>query len=142
MWYIQTNNNSISVFEPTEEELNQYYGFVYEIIELSTGKRYIGKKFFWNKKILPITKTRKRRKRALVESDWRDYYGSSTEVQSLVEQNGKDNYNRIILRLCKTKGECSYYEAKYQFENDVLLRDDYYNEFIGCKIHSKHVKGK
>ena len=28
---------------------------------------------------------------------------------------------------------------KFQFDNEVLLRDDYYNEFIGCKIHSKHV---
>ena len=31
-------------------------------------------------------------------------------------------------------------EAKLQFENDVLLKDEYYNEFIGCKIHSKHLK--
>jgi len=41
--------------------------------------------------------------------------------------------------LCKTKGECSYYEAKKQFEYDVLLNDEFYNEFIGCKIHSKHL---
>ena len=33
----------------------------------------------------------------------------------------------------------SYYEAKLQFENDVLLSDQYYNEFIGCKIHSNHL---
>jgi hypothetical protein len=56
-----------------------------------------------------------------------------------VEQNGEDAYTRIILKLCKTKGECSYYEAKYQFEYDVLLKDEFYNEFIGCKIHSKHL---
>ena len=30
-------------------------GFVYEITELSTGKKYIGKKFFWKPKILPKT---------------------------------------------------------------------------------------
>ncbi len=27
------------------------------------------------------------------------------------------------------------------YDNDVLLSDIYYNEFIGCKIHSKHIKG-
>lgn len=125
------------VFDETPEE---YQGFVYMITELDTGKKYIGKKFFWKPKILPKTKTRKRRVRTRVESDWRTYYGSSTEVQLLVEKKGVDNYKRDVLYLCRTKGECSYYEAKLQFEYDVLLRDDFYNEFIGCKIHSKHVK--
>lgn len=125
------------LFEETPEE---FQGFVYEITELDTGKKYIGKKFFWKPKILPITKKRKRRVRTRVESDWRDYYGSNKQVQELVETKGPGNYKRVILRLCKTKGECSYYEAKLQFENDVLLKEEYYNEFIGCKIHSKHVK--
>ena len=82
---------------------------------------------------------RKRRVRTRTESDWREYYSSSHEVVALVEQNGVGNYRRDILKLCKTKGEMSYYEAKLQFEHDVLLREDYYNEFIGCKIHSKHL---
>lgn len=132
MWYY--NNKP---FEDTPEE---YQGYVYQITELDTDKKYIGKKFFWKPKILPKTKTRKRRVRTRVESDWRSYYGSSAEVQMLVEKKGVDNYRRDILQLCKTKGECSYYEAKLQFQHDVLLRDDYYNEFIGCKIHSKHVR--
>jgi hypothetical protein len=126
--------------KPFEETPEEYQGFVYQITELDTGKKYIGKKFFWKPKILPVTKTRKRRVRTRVESDWLNYFGSSKEVQSLIESKGKDNYKREILKFCKTKGECSYWEAKLQFEYDVLLRDDYYNEFIGCKIHSKHVK--
>lgn len=127
-------------FEPDEEDLKPFVGFVYEIEELSTGKKYIGKKFFWRSKILPVTKTRKRRKRVQVESDWMKYYGSSEALKEQVLENGEALYKRTILKLCKTKGECSYYEAKLQFEYDVLLRDDYYNEFIGCKIHSKHLK--
>ena len=127
-------------FDPEEEFLEQYQGFVYCLTELSTGKKYIGKKFFWKPKILPITKTRKKRVRTRVESNWREYYGSSKEVQELVEYKGSDSFKREILRLCRTKGECSYYEAKLQFEYDVLLKDDFYNEFIGCKIHSKHIK--
>jgi len=126
------------VFDETPEE---YQGFVYCITELATGKKYIGKKFFWKPKTLPVTKTRKRRVKTRVESDWREYYGSSKEVQQLVESTGRDGFKREILKLCKTKGECSYWEAKLQFEYDVLLSDEYYNEFIGCKIHSKHIKG-
>ena len=132
MWTYNDNE-----YDETPEE---YQGFVYVITELDTNKKYIGKKFFWKPKTLPITKKRKRRVKTRVESDWRKYYGSSKEVQQLLEMKGSDNFKRVILRLCKTKGECSYFEAKYQFDNDVLLRDDYYNEFIGCKIHSKHLK--
>ena len=124
-------------FDDTPEE---YQGFVYIITDLTNNKKYIGKKFFWKPKTLPITKTRKRRVKTRTESDWKTYYGSSKEVQQLVEHNGKHNYKREILKLCLTKGECSYYEAKYQFEYDVLLSDDFYNEFIGCKIHSKHIR--
>jgi len=123
-----------------DETPEEYQGFVYMITELDTGKKYIGKKFFWKPKTLPITKSRKRRVRTRVESDWRTYFGSSKEVQTLVESKGNSNFKREILRLCKTKGECSYYEAKEQFERNVLLSDEYYNEFIGCKIHSRHLK--
>ena len=124
-----------------DETPEEYQGFVYLITEVDTGKKYIGKKNFWRPKVLPKNSKRNRRVRTRVESDWRDYYGSNKEVQLLVEEKGKDDYNRQILHLCKTKGEMSYYEAKLQFDNDVLLGNEYYNEFIGCKIHSKHIKG-
>ena len=123
-------------FTITPEE---YQGFVYVITELDTGKKYIGKKNFWKPKTLPITKKRKRRVRTRTESDWKTYYGSSDEVCRLVESRGLENFNRKILKLCKTKGDMSYYEAKLQFDNDVLFNDDYYNNFIGCKIHAKHL---
>lgn len=132
MWYYESKE-----YDETPEE---YQGFVYLITELDTGKKYIGKKNFWRPKVLPKNSKRNRRVRTRVESDWRKYFGSNKEVQALVESNGIENYKREILRLCKTKGEMSYYEAKLQFENDVLLRDDYYNEFIGCRIHSRHLK--
>lgn len=131
MWYY--NNEE---YKDTPEE---YQGFVYEITELSTGKKYIGKKNFWRPKTLPKNSKRSRRVKTRVESDWREYYGSNVALQRLVEEHGSDGYKRVILHLCKTKGEMSYMEAKLQFMFDVLLSDDYYNEFIGCKIHAKHI---
>jgi hypothetical protein len=125
-------------FDETPEE---YQGFVYIITNLTNNKKYIGKKFFWKPKTLPKTKTRKRRIKTRVESDWRTYYGSSKDVQELVENNGVESFKREILKLCKTKGECSYFEAKLQFDYDVLLRDDFYNGIISCRIHKNHVKG-
>lgn len=131
MWIYNENE-----YNETPEE---YQGFVYVITELDTGKKYIGKKNFWRPKILPKNSKRTRRVRTRVSSDWQMYYGSNKEVQLLVESKGRSNYKREILRLCETKGEMSYYEAKLQFENDVLLKDEYYNEFVGCKIHSRHL---
>lgn len=126
-------------YDTTPEE---YQGFVYLITELDTDKKYIGKKNFWRPKTLPKNSKRKRKIRTRVESDWRTYFGSNKAVQTLVETKGYDNFKREILRLCKTKGQMSYYEAKLQFEYDVLLSDEYYNEFIGCKIHAKHIRNK
>mgnify|MGYP001141156821 CR=1 FL=1 len=125
--------------EPYETTPEDYQGFVYVITELDTDKKYIGKKNFWRPKVLPKNSKRSRKVRTRTESDWQKYYGSSKKFQVLLEQKGPDNYKREILRLCRTKGEMSYYEAKLQFENDVLLSDQYYNEFIGCKIHSNHL---
>ena len=135
MWYYRGITNFF-----TEEDVGDNYGFVYCITNRATGKKYIGKKFFWSKRTLPPLKGKTRKRKKIVMSDWQDYYGSNEELKMLVEKNGKDTYHREILRLCKTKGECSYYEAKLQFENDVLLSDEYYNEFIGCKIHASHIK--
>ena len=134
MWLYKGN-----FYDDTPEE---YQGFVYLITELDTDKKYIGKKNFWRPKTLPKNSKRTRRVKTRVESDWKSYYGSNKEVQILVERKGTSNYKRQILRLCTTKGEMSYYEAKLQFEHDVLLSDEYYNEFIGCKIHSKHIRKK
>lgn len=123
-----------------EEDPSEYVGFVYLITEKDTDMKYIGKKLFWRTKTLPVTKTRKRRKKTLVESDWRNYFGSSKHLLERIEQCPGTGFDREILHLCRTKGECSYWEAKLQFEHDVLLRSDYYNEMIMCRINSKHLK--
>ena len=134
MWYYNGKE-----FTETPEE---YQGFVYQITEKDTGMKYIGKKFFWKPKTLPKTKKRKRKIKTRAESDWRKYFGSSKEVKLLIEEKGQDNYHREILRMCRTKGACSYYEMKFQLENDVLLKpNEYYNAFIGGKIHRKHILG-
>jgi hypothetical protein len=130
MWYYNE--------QPFEGPIDDWYGFVYLITEKSTNKKYVGKKFFWKKKTLPPLKGQKRKRRSIVESDWKEYYGSNQQLQENVAQN-PDNYHREILHFCKKRADCSYYEIKEQIDRNVLFNDDYYNEFIGCKIHSKHL---
>lgn len=126
-------------YEPTQEELSSWVGFVYEIEDKTNGKKYVGKKNFWSTRRLPPLKGKTRRRVKKTESDWMTYYGSNDEVKLLVEQDGGERFIRKILRLCQSKGEMSYFEAKEQFDRNVLFSDEYYNEFIGIKIHSKHV---
>ena len=123
---------------PYDEPSDQYYGFVYKITNTLTQKAYIGKKLFWFKK----TKMLKgKKKRYLAPSDWKTYYGSSKSVQADIEQLGTDKFTREIITLCKNKGECSYYEAKAQFDNNVLfLPEMYYNDWIICRVHRKHIQ--
>ena len=125
---------------PKDVTPNDLYGFVYCITNRATNKKYIGKKFFWKAKTLPITKTRKRRKKLKVESDWKDYWGSNKHLQEDVKNCGQDMFYREILHLCKTKGECAYMETKEQFDREVLLNENYYNGIINCRIGSKSVK--
>ena len=120
--------------------IKDYVGFVYEVYDTQTEMKYIGKKKFWSRVTRPPLKGKKNKRRSLKESDWQSYYGSSEEVKQLVENTGEWRIKRKIIRLCKTAGEMSYYEMKEQIDNDVLLKpEEYYNAFVGGKIHRRHL---
>ena len=126
--------------EFTSDMIGDFYGFVYEITDTENEMKYIGKKWFWSTRKKPPLKGKTRKRIIKSESDWQKYFGSSEEVKLLVEESGESRFKREILRLCKTKGECSYWELKYQMEFDVLLKpEEYYNSFVGAKIHRNHV---
>ncbi len=118
------------------EDIGNYIGFVYIITNLRTERKYIGKKNFYFSKTKQVKGKKKKYK---VESDWKDYFGSNEELNHHVNIFGQDQFRREILRFCESKGEMSYFEAKYQFENSVLESDQWYNTWISCKIHKKHL---
>ena len=121
----------------TENDIGDNYGFVYIITNLQTGKRYIGKKFFYSMKTKVLKGKKKRYK---VSSDWQTYYGSNTELQNDVRIHGESSFSREIIHLCKTKGECGYLEAKEQFDRSVLESSDYYNTWIMVRVRKSHIK--
>jgi hypothetical protein len=123
-------------------------GFVYLITNTTDGRMYIGKKLAkfskTTQKTVKLKNGNKRKKkiRTKVDSDWRDYYGSSPELTKDVEQLGKDKFTREILYYCKSKAECSYIEAREQFSRRVLESKDYYNGHIQVRVHGSHIIGK
>ena len=118
-------------------EVEDYYGFIYLIENLVNGKKYIGRKYLTKAGYKTV---KGKRKKIRLESDWRDYYGSSTSLKEDVDHYGKDSFRRTILRLCKSRGECNYFETKYIFDTDAILDPQYYNNWVSCKIQASHVK--
>lgn len=123
-------------FDPENLDPKELYGFVYLIENNITKRKYIGKKFFWSSKTRQVKGKKKRYK---AESDWRDYYGSSAVLAEEVKVSGVDTYTRTILHLCRSKAECAYLEAREQFERNVILSDDYYNDWISVRVTRRHL---
>ena len=139
-WYYQDT--------PVETLPDDYVGFVYCITNNLSGRKYIGKKLAkFSKTTYKTVKQKngikKRKKiRSKIDSDWREYWSSSDELKKDIASLGQDSFTREILFYCKSKSECTYIEARTQFERKVLESDDYYNGQISCRIHQSHIKGK
>ena len=112
-------------------DIGDNYGFVYLITNLSNGRAYIGRKYFWSFRTLPGKK-----RKTKVESDWKKYYGSCPELKEDLKKFGKLNFKREILSLHKTKGQCNYEETRQLFNYNVLTEANedgtpaYYNSNI------------
>lgn len=125
------------------EELPQdVVGFVYIITNTTNDRQYIGKKLAKFSRSRPPLKGKKNKRRTKVESDWRDYYGSSDELNEDIAQLGKDSFKREILFYCYSKSELSYIEAREQFNYRVLESDKYYNGHIRVRVHGKGILNK
>jgi hypothetical protein len=121
-------------------------GFVYLITNTVSGRMYIGKKLakfsktsYKTVKLKNGTK-KKKRIRSKIDSDWREYYGSSPALTEDVTQLGPQNFKREILFYCTSKAECSYIEAREQFSRRVLESTDYYNGHIQVRVHGSHIR--
>ena len=114
-------------------------GFVYLITNLIDNRKYVGKKLAKFKTTKPPLKGKKNKRRGTVESDWRDYWGSSDKLNEDVEQLGPENFSREILYFCNSRGLMSYLEAKEQFDRRVLESDEYYNGIINVRVGSSKI---
>ena len=150
MWLYNTK----LVTEISDMPVNTY-GFIYEVVHISTGKKYIGKKVLYfernkrlGKKALEQLKLERKEKgiggrtplkqKVITESDWKTYYGSHEEIKKILKEEGPDNFKRTILEYVPNKKLLTYYECKYLFIKEVLEnRDNYINDNILGKFYRK-----
>lgn len=96
-------------------DIQDHFGFVYIITCLQTGRKYVGRKYFWS-----FRTERGKSRRTKMESDWKKYYGSCPELKDDIKKYGKPNFKRVIISLHKTKGQCNYEETRQLFYYNVL----------------------
>ena len=99
----------------TSDDIDSFFGFVYCITNLQSGKKYIGRKYFWQKR-----KPRGGKRRVTSESDWKKYYGSSDELKADRKLLGNSCFKREIISLHTTKGQVNFEETKQLFLHNVL----------------------
>ena len=136
------------LFENTQVEIlpEDCVGFVYLITNNSTGRQYIGKKLAkfsrTTYRVVKLKNGKKKRKKikGKIESDWQTYFGSNIELNQDIDRLGAGNFTREILYYCRSKAECSYIEAREQFQRKVLESNDYYNGQISVRVHGSHIR--
>lgn len=112
------------------------FGFIYEIINTKENKIYIGKKQCNSKIRRKPLKGKKRNRIDYKQSDWKTYTSSSDNVNNDIIRLGKENFIFKIIKICSCKWELAYFEAKEQFNRDVLFKKEYYNGIINLRIGS------
>lgn len=90
------------------------FGFVYKVIELSTGLIYVGKKNFFK----PGTTT---------QTTWMDYKTSSTEVNRKIKANPSD-WEAVVLGFANSNGELYQLEKLEQKNHSVFKSGVSYNK--------------
>ena len=110
------------------------FGFIYEITNTITNKKYIGKKQCQSRIKRKPLKGKTRNRIDYKESDWKSYTSSSNDLNEELKKYGKDKFIFKILRICDSKWALAYFEIKEQIDRDVLFKEEYHNGIINCRI--------
>ena len=113
-----------------EEAPEGYFGFVYLITNLKSGRKYIGRKYFGTTRRVKVA-GKKRRKVIRKDSNWKDYTGSSKELNEDIKTLGMLQFRFEILILGKTKGQVNYLEENLHHRFHVPSNEQFYNDCIG-----------
>lgn len=114
--YGHWDTSLVGIFNPKD-----YYGFIYLVTNIKTGKAYIGKKSMWaiqTKQIDKIHGVGKKNVRLITESAWGKYTTSSKYINAEISLGEKFTFQ--IISLHTNKGTLAYNEVMQMIQRDVL----------------------
>ena len=114
----------------TTDDINDFFGYVYRIINLQNGREYIGRKYF-SKFRTPKGKKRKVKS----ESDWKKYYGSCPELKEEIGKIGRENFSRTILSLHYMLHPSCYLQLPLLKSNHYHLHSSYHQRNVTHHPH-------
>jgi len=132
MWMY--NNSEVKSIEDVPEGA---VGFIYLMVNMNNGKKYIGKKYLYSERKKALTKKEiaelankrlKKWKTVKKESDWLTYSSSSEDIKADVKAGHL--FTKVIIEFTFSKIQTTYLEVKLQFINNVLESDEWYNNNI------------
>lgn len=138
MW--KYKEQAINSLEDMPEQHQGALGFVYLIVHLPTGRKYIGKKLLQAAGTKTVKGVKKKIKK---ESDWKSYWSSSPTIKEMIAQDGgTHNFSREILNFCYSKSSLLYCEEFALYFYGALETEDFLNSNIRSKIYKNWALGK
>lgn len=120
-----------------EIPIDNSIGFIYIITQISTGRRYLGKKLL-TKASSKIVKGKK--KKCRVASDWLTYWSSSPKIKEWIKESGTSDFTREILLFVSSKGMLAYGEEMSLYLIGALESDQWINDNIRSKVYRSWCK--
>ncbi len=116
------------------------FGFIYTVLSLIDARMYIGKKQYkrYNRVKVP---GKSRRRLKVSDNNWKQYTGSSKELNADIVKYGKEYFLFIILENIQLKGDLHHAEIELQTTMGVLttfynngVRRFYNKQIAACKF--------
>ena len=134
---------------PVPKTKPKFFGFIY-VIEYTDGTLYLGKRHFYQTKIMKPLKSGIQREggeffnkiinhkvtqmeRVTTENSWREYEGSSKKTKHLTIKK------KTMLQIYGNSLNLTYGELEYMIKLDVLRNDMYHNDNILGKFYQKKI---
>ena len=113
------------------------FGFIYKITDLTTGLLYIGSKQLYHTRKVKLSKKKKKllNTRKIYEyvqrySGWKEYTGSSIDLNEEIKKD-IHIFKKEIIMIVFNKKQIKYYETKYQFVYEVLEKQSFNQNILG-----------
>jgi len=114
---------------PFQMGSEDYIGFIYLIVNLNSGRCYLGKKLYKRGGKKTVKRNGKRVPNPSLgkPTDWKKYKSSCNELIEDIKTLKENSFDFYCIAEFSEKRDLHYAEVKYIMEYDMLISDSFYN---------------